>query len=149
MKESEQEQFLTWLVKELKPISTEDPEVLAQYVEALVNDDDSNMEEVKKKCKTELEDFLFQETDNFVNKLFIVLENGSYKQEAPPVQDDNEESNDNVDDSFTEVYPPSNRRRQSSTSNFDEDDDDESEYHRRRRYNDDDSFDDGSNKRQR
>jgi RNA-binding protein 26 len=140
MEQLDDEKLLKWLVRELEQICTEEPDVLAQYVEALIKDDDMSRTDLKKHCVSELNDFLNQNTETFVDKMFAAIDDGSYKQ-APSYDSNNNKSlNDSIQDD-----PPTNRRRDSTASAFDEDEE-ENENYRRRKYHE---TSDESNKRQR
>jgi len=144
MDQLDSEQLLKWLIRHLEPICSEEPDVLAQYVEALIKDDDMSRQDLQKHCISELIDFLNEETENFVEKLFAAIDDGSYLQDTPAIDD----KTNNLDVSIQEDSPPRNDRRDSTASAFDNEDDDEeeNENYRRRKY--EDSGDEGS-KRQR
>ncbi|KAJ5164069.1 uncharacterized protein N7500_005899 [Penicillium coprophilum] len=69
-----------WVVKKLEDISDADSDVLADYVLALVRSD-APAEEIKKVSVENLEDFLREHTQSFVNELFTTF---GPKQPAPP-----------------------------------------------------------------
>lgn len=133
--------LLQWLVRELEPICTEEPEVLAQYVETLINDEQEDKDELKKNCINELNEFLNSNTNSFVEKLFHAIEDGSYKEDYPDQR--NTSLNTSHNDSDRGLSPPENRRNESSV--FDDDEEEEMVNHRRRMY---DESSDGGNKRQ-
>ncbi|KAG9128232.1 hypothetical protein FRC07_002521 [Ceratobasidium sp. 392] len=67
-----------WLVKNLEPICDAEPEVLSNYVLALLKHD-APESELKKTFETQLYDFLDNETSQFVDRLFAVLKSKSFK----------------------------------------------------------------------
>ncbi|CAI7576128.1 unnamed protein product [Penicillium viridicatum] len=69
-----------WVVKKLEDISDADSDVLADYVLALVRSD-APADEIKKVSVENLEDFLREHTQPFVNELFTTF---GPKQPAPP-----------------------------------------------------------------
>lgn len=142
MEQLDSEQLLKWLVRELEPICSEEPDVLAQYVEALIKDEDMKRPALQKHCVSELTDFLSDKTEDFVERMFAAIDDGSYQLPS----DSPERAT--LNDSIQEDSPPSNRHRVSSVSAFDadEEEEEESENHRRRKYQE--SSDEG-NKRQR
>ncbi|WBW71978.1 MTREC (exosome adaptor) complex RNA-binding subunit Rmn1 [Schizosaccharomyces osmophilus] len=73
-----------YLEKALEPISDADAGVLSDYAMALLRHESSE-EEVRQLCYSQLEDFLRQETVPFVDKIFDVLRERSYLEEAPEV----------------------------------------------------------------
>ena len=150
MEQLDDEKFLKWLVHELEPICTEEPDVLAQYVEALIKDEDMNRDDLKKHCISELADFLDQNTKGFVERMFSAIADGSYKSlSVSAASASASESNNNVslDHSVRDDSSPTSRRRDSSASAFD-DEEEESENHRRRKYQETSGIDERS-KRQR
>ncbi|KAG8741542.1 hypothetical protein FRC10_002719 [Ceratobasidium sp. 414] len=70
-----------WLVKNLEPICDAEPEVLSNYVLALLKHD-APEPELKKTFETKLYDFLDNETSQFVDRLFTVLKSKSFKTSA-------------------------------------------------------------------
>ncbi|KAG9104147.1 hypothetical protein FRC06_005039 [Ceratobasidium sp. 370] len=70
-----------WLVKNLGPICDAEPEVLSNYVLALLKHD-APEPELKKTFETQLFDFLDNETSQFVDRLFTVLKTKSFKTSA-------------------------------------------------------------------
>ncbi|KAG0372884.1 hypothetical protein BGX24_012449 [Mortierella sp. AD032] len=75
---SDLKEFLT---QELAQISDADPAMLADYIIALLKHDKEN-EELKELCVSQLEDFLQQETESFVDMLFNALATKSYKSQG-------------------------------------------------------------------
>lgn len=67
-----------WLIRSLEPVCDADPEVLSKYVLALVQHD-PRKEGLQETCVSKLEEFLGDETSDFVGKLFTALADGSYK----------------------------------------------------------------------
>merc|ERR1719489_286747 len=66
-----------WLIKKLSPICDAEPTALAKYVIALVKKD-KKQEDLKVLCYQQLEIFLKNNTDDWVNLLFESLRNESY-----------------------------------------------------------------------
>jgi len=66
-----------WLIKKLSPICDAEPTALAKYVIALIKKDKKE-EDLKMLCYQQLEIFLKNNTDDFVNLLFASLKNESY-----------------------------------------------------------------------
>ncbi|XP_001633840.2 RNA-binding protein 26 [Nematostella vectensis] len=71
------EALKTWLTSRLEPICEADPAALAKYVVALVKKDKTS-EELMEVCKDQLEVFLSDETNKFVEVLFEALKDDSY-----------------------------------------------------------------------
>ncbi|CAE6422159.1 unnamed protein product [Rhizoctonia solani] len=71
-----------WLVKNLEPICDAEPEVLSNYVLALLKHD-APESELKETFKNQLNDFLDNETSKFVDELFAALKSKSYKAPKP------------------------------------------------------------------
>ncbi|XP_025829280.1 RNA-binding protein 26 [Agrilus planipennis] len=69
--------FKTWLTAVLKPLCEADPGALAKYVFALVKKDKSE-DVLRQSMISQLEVFLQQETESFVNLLFKTLETKEY-----------------------------------------------------------------------
>eukprot|EP00897_Mesotaenium_endlicherianum_P007083 jgi/Mesen1/6402/ME000329S05563 len=67
-----------FLVKELQPISEADPSLLASYVAALLKNNKPR-DELQLLCIEQLQDFLADETEPFVEKLFVALADGTIK----------------------------------------------------------------------
>ncbi|CAG8793409.1 10916_t:CDS:2, partial [Cetraspora pellucida] len=61
----------------LEPICDADPDVLAEYVIALLKHDKSN-QDLRQLCIDQLDDFLKEETEPFVEKLFESLATKEY-----------------------------------------------------------------------
>lgn len=72
----------TYLVKNLQPLTEADPVILAEYVAALLNKEKS-VTELQKLCVEKLVEFLGEDTNIFITKLFQELEDGSF---APPAK---------------------------------------------------------------
>ncbi|KAF9899958.1 hypothetical protein EC991_008116 [Linnemannia zychae] len=70
-----------FLTQELAQISDADPAMLADYIIALLKHDKEN-DELKEFCVSQLEDFLQQETEPFVDMLFEALATKSYKSQG-------------------------------------------------------------------
>ncbi|CAK9302820.1 unnamed protein product [Gordionus sp. m RMFG-2023] len=68
----------TWLVKILATLSEANPDALSKYVLALIKKDNKSEYELKKICVDQLDVFLQDETENFVNKLFEVIKTKGY-----------------------------------------------------------------------
>ncbi|RPB16399.1 hypothetical protein P167DRAFT_602586 [Morchella conica CCBAS932] len=66
-----------WIVKRLEDISDADSDVLADYVLALLRHDQVD-DEVKKLCIEQLDDFLREHTEQFVNDVFLTLKTKSF-----------------------------------------------------------------------
>ncbi|KAF8761130.1 PWI domain [Rhizoctonia solani] len=71
-----------WLVKNLEPICDAEPEVLSNYVLALLKHE-APEPELKETFRKQLHDFLDNETPKFVDELFAVIKNKSYKASKP------------------------------------------------------------------
>ncbi|KAF8708064.1 PWI domain, partial [Rhizoctonia solani] len=71
-----------WLVKNLEPICDAEPEVLSNYVLALLKHE-APEPELKETFRKQLHDFLDNETSKFVDELFAVIKNKSYKASKP------------------------------------------------------------------
>ncbi|CAE6529417.1 unnamed protein product [Rhizoctonia solani] len=67
-----------WLVKNLEPICDAEPEVLSNYVLALLKHE-APENELKETFRNQLHDFLDNETSKFVDDLFTALKNKSYR----------------------------------------------------------------------
>lgn len=77
-----------WLSVQLKPISDADPVALAMYVVALLKHHDKKGEVLKNHCYEQLLDFLKESTLEFLESLFDVLKDGSYKLDNATAGDD-------------------------------------------------------------
>ncbi|CAG8492594.1 13438_t:CDS:10 [Ambispora gerdemannii] len=66
-----------YLIQQLEPISDAEPAVLAEYVLALLKHDVSS-QDLRQLCISQLDDFLKEETEPFVRKLFNELFNKEY-----------------------------------------------------------------------
>ncbi|XP_068133640.1 RNA-binding protein 27 isoform X2 [Hyperolius riggenbachi] len=95
------EAFKTWLSNLLEPICDADPTALANYVIALVRKDKSD-EELKAVCADQLDVFLQQETNTFVDKLFEGLQTKSY---LPPDETVKEEEKEETYESQNMAVP--------------------------------------------
>lgn len=73
----ETEALKQYLSTTVDPICDADPEKLADYVIALLKHDKPE-KELKNLCINQLEEFLRDETENFINQLFVALSNKSY-----------------------------------------------------------------------
>ncbi|KAJ1311603.1 hypothetical protein OPQ81_010080 [Rhizoctonia solani] len=71
-----------WLVKNLEPICDAEPEVLSNYVLALLKHEAPEAE-LKETFRKQLYDFLDNETSKFVDELFAAIKNKSYKTPKP------------------------------------------------------------------
>jgi RNA-binding protein 26 len=80
--------LLKWLSNRLDDICEADPVVLAQYVVALLKHHDKKGEVLKNHCTEQLLDFLKKETEPFLDSLFNVLRDGSYKLEAEVAEEE-------------------------------------------------------------
>ncbi|POS71102.1 hypothetical protein DHEL01_v210507 [Diaporthe helianthi] len=73
-----------WIVKRLENTSDADADVLADYVLALLHSDDGS-EDVKLKCMSEMDNFLTEDPESFVDDLFQTIQYRSYiPGSAPP-----------------------------------------------------------------
>ncbi|SCV73028.1 BQ2448_6953 [Microbotryum intermedium] len=61
-----------WLLQQLEPISDADPNVLAEYVLALLKHD-APLEQLKTHCAGQLQEFLGPQTSAFISRLFFYL----------------------------------------------------------------------------
>lgn len=68
-----------WLANQLKSISDADPVALASYAIALLKHHDKKGDVLKNHCEEQLFDFLKENTTSFMESLFRVLNDGSYK----------------------------------------------------------------------
>ena len=70
-----------WIASELKSTcdGDADPEALASYVVALLKHHDKKGDVLKNHCDEQLRDFLSEHTGVFMESLFRVLNDGSYK----------------------------------------------------------------------
>ncbi|EPQ30648.1 uncharacterized protein PFL1_01549 [Pseudozyma flocculosa PF-1] len=71
------DELKAWLASELGPICDADPEVLSDYVLALLKHDASETE-LQKLLREQLEDFLAAETEGFVSRTFDALASKAY-----------------------------------------------------------------------
>ena len=132
MDQIDSEKFLAWLNRELKPICGEEPDALAQYVEALIKDDDLSKGELKEHCLSELSDFLEENTEAFVNKMFAAIEDESYKEHVEESRSEKRERahspvlNQNRRDTISSAHDSDGE------VDYDDDDDDDENYRRRR-----------------
>ncbi|PWY98892.1 hypothetical protein BCV70DRAFT_192906 [Testicularia cyperi] len=81
--ESHTDDLKAWLTAELGPICDADPEVLADYVLALLKHEASE-EELQKLLTEQLEDFLAEQTEGFVARTFEALSTSAYLPGAAP-----------------------------------------------------------------
>ncbi|KAK4146733.1 uncharacterized protein C8A04DRAFT_25301 [Dichotomopilus funicola] len=72
-----------WIVKRLENTSDADPDVLADYVLALLRHD-GDINDVRKLCESEIPDFLKEDSPVFVNDVFDAIAHRSYLPGAPP-----------------------------------------------------------------
>ncbi|OQN96470.1 hypothetical protein B0A48_17526 [Cryoendolithus antarcticus] len=70
--DNESESLKTWVIKRLSDISDADSDVLADYVLALVKSDDPDAV-VRDTCITNLQDFLQDSTESFVDEVIAVI----------------------------------------------------------------------------
>ena len=77
-----------WLANQLKSIFDADPVALASYAIALLKHHDKKGDVLKKHCEEQLSDFLKENTASFIESLFRVLSDGSYKLDNPDDEDD-------------------------------------------------------------
>ncbi|GAB5589532.1 RNA-binding protein 26 [Umbelopsis nana] len=132
--EARSEDLKKFLTQELAPICDADPDVLAQYVLALLRNNKPSSE-LKDSVSEQLEDFLKDQTISFVSKLFNVLESGRF------MDGNSAGSKSTANDSGSVPPAASNqhhgqsdsRRSQHHESSEDEDDDDRNFKHRRQR----------------
>ncbi|KHJ89308.1 hypothetical protein OESDEN_10871 [Oesophagostomum dentatum] len=84
------EEFTTWLITELTPICDAEPGALAKYVLALLRKPNKSDEEMRAFSTDQLEVFLQGNTKKFVDKMFAVLQDGSYvpKREPSPIPEE-------------------------------------------------------------
>ncbi|CAE6518190.1 unnamed protein product [Rhizoctonia solani] len=71
-----------WLVKNLEPICDAEPEVLSNYILALLKHE-APEHELRETFRKQLYDFLDNETSKFVDELFTAIKNKSYKAPKP------------------------------------------------------------------
>ncbi|CAG8474581.1 13350_t:CDS:2, partial [Dentiscutata heterogama] len=136
----------------LEPICDADPDVLAEYVIALLKHDKSN-QDLRQLCVDQLDDFLKEETEPFVEKLFESLVTKEYlgetsalstlniKQESPitnthPTSNSSIENKSNLSQDYpTEKVENQNSKigvRKREESEGSDDDDDRNYKHRER-----------------
>ncbi|KAB5594300.1 Zf-CCCH domain containing protein [Ceratobasidium theobromae] len=72
-----------WLITHLEPICDAEPEVLSNYVLALLKHD-APESDLKETFRKQLYDFLDNETSGFVDELFAVIKSESYKASSKP-----------------------------------------------------------------
>ena len=75
--EEDHNKLRPWEIKKLAAISDADSEVLADYVIALVKTDESESA-AKANCVENLQDFLGDSADSFVDDVFAAIANGSH-----------------------------------------------------------------------
>ena len=85
LSETESKLLKQWIIKKLKDISDADSDVLADYVLALVNTEDSDPV-AKAACVANLKDFVPNGTDRFVDELFQAIATKSYDPSRPPLR---------------------------------------------------------------
>ncbi|CAG8507982.1 10464_t:CDS:2 [Ambispora leptoticha] len=93
-----------YLIQQLEPISDAEPAVLAEYVLALLKHDVSS-QDLRQLCISQLDDFLKEETEPFVRKLFNELSNKEYLGER-------------ISSPSTNHYEPTTSNIQASSSYF-------------------------------
>eukprot|EP01090_Pellita_catalonica_P005500 TRINITY_DN1554_c0_g1_i2.p1 TRINITY_DN1554_c0_g1~~TRINITY_DN1554_c0_g1_i2.p1 ORF type:complete len:569 (-),score=80.21 TRINITY_DN1554_c0_g1_i2:473-2179(-) len=107
------DEFQQFLVETLRKICTADPNVLADYVRALLQRDSKLSHKMRDMLKLELRDFLHKETDDFVDTLFIWLERALYR------QDDVNQRYRHRDDNFANNYQHDERRFRNQKRKYD------------------------------
>lgn len=70
------EPFAEWVLEILKPLYSADPQILGDYVFALLAKKTEPVAELRQLCLDELQDFLREHTEAFVNLLFAKLKSG-------------------------------------------------------------------------
>ncbi|KAH8552775.1 hypothetical protein BGW37DRAFT_271462 [Umbelopsis sp. PMI_123] len=131
--EARSEDLKKFLTQELAPICDADPDVLAQYVLALLKNNKPTSE-LKDSVTEQLEDFLKDQTLAFVTKLFNVLESGRFMEGnagSATISNDNGSQGPTPRDS--DPGRSDSRRSRHHESSEDEDDDDRNFKHRRQR----------------
>ncbi|GJP76464.1 hypothetical protein CLOP_g6907 [Closterium sp. NIES-67] len=88
--------LLRFLIELLKPISEADPALLANYVVALLKNSKPH-DELRQLCLDQLQDFLTDETEGFVTKLFDALERGEISLEDAEAEGDEPGGADDTD----------------------------------------------------
>lgn len=129
IEDAHNDQLKAWLTAELGPICDADPEVLADYVLALLKHEAPEAE-LRKLLIEQLEDFLAAETEPFVGKTFDALANKSYLPQDTTAHGWDESSatgaadvaegsrKRRADDDDTEEYTPHQARRLDNDSKF-------------------------------
>lgn len=84
--DSEVPQLKNWVVKNIESISEADPEILSEYVVALLQHDES-VEKLRELCLEQLQEFLHTGTAPFVNSLLKAYESKSYLNSSPADQE--------------------------------------------------------------
>ncbi|KAL7693780.1 putative RNA recognition motif domain, PWI domain, RNA-binding domain superfamily [Plasmopara halstedii] len=126
-----------WLIRSLDPVCDADPEVLSKYVLALVQNDPQKPE-LQEMCVSKLDEFLGDETVEFVGELFNALADGSYKANNVKIQGDEPSQDYN---GYKEDY---HRQRERPRS----DDEDEQRRYIKRRRDDNHTRDDHTRRHQ-
>ncbi|KAF8320567.1 uncharacterized protein EI90DRAFT_3292861 [Cantharellus anzutake] len=112
-----------WLIKSLEPICDADPEVLSDYILALLKHD-APEKELRATFVAQLRDFLEDEAESFVEKLFQVLRTRSYipydDGQPPPSSHLASQSNGIHIPLDALVTAPTGPRGQKRTADFDE-----------------------------
>ncbi|MCL7051404.1 hypothetical protein MKW94_002399 [Papaver nudicaule] len=131
-----------YLVKNLQPLTEADPLILAKYVVALLKKE-KPIQDLQNLCAENLVEFLGQDTNSFIAKLFQALEDDSI---ASTTKSSNSSERDksslsiarvapvelNKSFSKTEELSPSGRSDSEENEISDDDDDDRNHKHRRR-----------------
>lgn len=105
----------SWLVQVLQPLCEADPEALAKYVMALIKKDKSD-DDLKKICLDQLDVFLTNNTEKFVDKLFVALKNKSYNNTSPVKSSDVSKPEEKAEFNSQVIDTESRRRRSRSRS---------------------------------
>lgn len=74
----------TWVIKRLSDVSDADPDVLGEYVLALVKSDEPDAV-VRSTCISNLQDFLQDSTESFVDEVIAVIATNSYDPDYVPI----------------------------------------------------------------
>eukprot|EP01080_Neovahlkampfia_damariscottae_P011538 gene11538-4791_t len=104
MEENEVSSFKKWLCDNLKDVADAEPEILSNYIYALIKDEPS-----KEECISKLEDFLYENTVPFVNKIYTALKTKEYLSRGGDIQ--REKKNRYEEDERRRRYEEEERRR--------------------------------------